>query len=141
MIFTGERMNAGFKDVKQAVIDHNADAIEQWAIKQTEAKATYLDGCLGTAGARTEDFLKRGSSRGRKTGSGRFAALADARWFSADTLRSCAWTTLGFAHPRRISVQRTTVSKWTAFPVSIFSDCLVRQSASGRLQLAALLPK
>ena len=56
MIFIGERINAGFKDVKAAVIDHNADVIKEWAIKQTKAGATYLDVAIGTASNKPEDL-------------------------------------------------------------------------------------
>lgn len=56
MIFIGERINAGFKDVKAAVIDKNADVIKEWAIKQTKAGATYLDVAIGTASSKPEDL-------------------------------------------------------------------------------------
>lgn len=57
MILIGERVNAGFKDIKQAVIDKDSGPIKEWAIKQTEAKADYLDVCLGTASNKVEDLL------------------------------------------------------------------------------------
>jgi 5-methyltetrahydrofolate corrinoid/iron sulfur protein methyltransferase len=56
MIFIGERINAGFKDVKAAVINHDADVIKEWAVKQTKAGATYLDVAIGTASAKPEDL-------------------------------------------------------------------------------------
>jgi 5-methyltetrahydrofolate corrinoid/iron sulfur protein methyltransferase len=56
MIFIGERINAGFKDVKAAVINHDANVIKEWAVKQTKAGATYLDVAIGTASAKPEDL-------------------------------------------------------------------------------------
>ncbi len=56
MILIGERINAGFKDIKQAILDKNGDAIKEWAIKQTNAKADYLDVNLGTASNKPEDL-------------------------------------------------------------------------------------
>jgi 5-methyltetrahydrofolate corrinoid/iron sulfur protein methyltransferase len=56
MIFIGERINAGFKDIKQAIIDKNGDAIKEWARKQADAKATYIDVNLGTASNKPEDL-------------------------------------------------------------------------------------
>jgi 5-methyltetrahydrofolate corrinoid/iron sulfur protein methyltransferase len=56
MIFIGERINTGFKEIKAAVLAHDADPIKQWAIKQTKAKATYLDVNLGAASAKVEDL-------------------------------------------------------------------------------------
>ncbi len=40
MIFIGERINTGFKDVKQAVLDKDPGPLQAWATKQTEAGAT-----------------------------------------------------------------------------------------------------
>ncbi len=56
MILIGERINAGFKDVKAAIIDKNADVIKEWAVKQTKAGATYLDVAIGTASNKPEDL-------------------------------------------------------------------------------------
>jgi 5-methyltetrahydrofolate corrinoid/iron sulfur protein methyltransferase len=49
MIFIGERINAGFKDIKEAIVNKNADVIKEWAKKQADAKATYIDVNMGTA--------------------------------------------------------------------------------------------
>ena len=56
MIFIGERINTGFKEVKAAVLAHDASVIKEWAVKQTKAKATYLDVNLGAASAKVEDL-------------------------------------------------------------------------------------
>lgn len=49
MILIGERINAGFKDVKEAVINKDAGVIKEWAKKQTDAKANYFR-CLSGHG-------------------------------------------------------------------------------------------
>ncbi|GAI82113.1 unnamed protein product, partial [marine sediment metagenome] len=56
MIFIGERINTGFKDVKAAVENKDADVIKKWAVKQTEAGATYLDVNLGAVSSKPEDL-------------------------------------------------------------------------------------
>jgi 5-methyltetrahydrofolate corrinoid/iron sulfur protein methyltransferase len=56
MIFIGERINTGFKDVKAAVQNHDAGLIQEWAKKQTACQATYLDVNLGAASAKVEDL-------------------------------------------------------------------------------------
>ena len=56
MILIGERVNAGFKDIKQAIIDKNGDPIKEWARKQADAKADYIDVNLGTASNKPEDL-------------------------------------------------------------------------------------
>ena len=56
MTFIGERINAGFKDVKRAIAEKDADVLKSWAIKQTEAKADYLDVNMGTASNKPEDL-------------------------------------------------------------------------------------
>ena len=56
MIFIGERINAGFKDVKNAIVNKDADVIKEWAVKQTKAGATYLDVNMGTASNKAEDL-------------------------------------------------------------------------------------
>lgn len=56
MIFIGERINTGFKDIKQAVQSHDADVIKEWARKQAAAKATYIDVNLGAASSKAEDL-------------------------------------------------------------------------------------
>ena len=56
MILIGERINAGFKDIKQAILDKDKGPIERWAKLQTEAGADYLDVNLGAASKRPEDM-------------------------------------------------------------------------------------
>ena len=56
MIFIGERINAGFKDVKRAIGDKDADVIKEWAVKQTKAGANYLDVNMGTASSSPDDL-------------------------------------------------------------------------------------
>lgn len=56
MIFIGERINAGFKDIKRAIQEHDPEPIKKWAVKQTEAKADYLDVNMGTASNKAEDL-------------------------------------------------------------------------------------
>lgn len=56
MIFIGERVNAGFKDVKRAIQEKDGDVIKEWAEKQAAAKATYIDVNMGTASNKPEDL-------------------------------------------------------------------------------------
>ena len=56
MIFIGERINAGFKDIRAAIENKDPEPIKEWAIKQTEARATYLDVNMGTASNKPEDL-------------------------------------------------------------------------------------
>lgn len=56
MIFIGERINAGFKEIKQAILDKNGDVIKATARKQADAGATYIDVNLGTASNKPEDL-------------------------------------------------------------------------------------
>jgi 5-methyltetrahydrofolate corrinoid/iron sulfur protein methyltransferase len=57
MIFIGERINAGFKDIKAAIVNKDGDVIKEWARKQADAKATYLDVNLGTASNKIDDLV------------------------------------------------------------------------------------
>jgi 5-methyltetrahydrofolate corrinoid/iron sulfur protein methyltransferase len=57
MIFIGERINAGFKDIKNAIVNKDGDVIKEWARKQADAQATYLDVNLGTASNKPEDLV------------------------------------------------------------------------------------
>ncbi len=57
MIFIGERINAGFKEVKRAILEKDADVIRQLARRQADHGANYLDVCLGTASADVNDLL------------------------------------------------------------------------------------
>jgi len=56
MILIGERINAGFKDIKNAIINKDGDVIKEWARKQTDANADYIDVNLGTASNKPEDL-------------------------------------------------------------------------------------
>ena len=56
MIFIGERINTGFKDIKQAVMDKDPAPLQEWAKKQAEAGATFLDVNLGAVSADPADM-------------------------------------------------------------------------------------
>lgn len=56
MIFVGERINTGFKDIKQAVTDKDPNPLQEWAKKQTQAGANYLDINLGAVSSKPEDM-------------------------------------------------------------------------------------
>ncbi len=56
MILIGERINTGFKEIKGAVLDKEPKAIHDWARKQTEAGATYLDVNLGAISSKPADM-------------------------------------------------------------------------------------
>jgi 5-methyltetrahydrofolate corrinoid/iron sulfur protein methyltransferase len=56
MILIGERINTGFKDIKQAVLNKDKTPIQEWAKKQTEAGADYLDVNLGAVSSKPEDM-------------------------------------------------------------------------------------
>ncbi|MBN1410863.1 MAG: dihydropteroate synthase [Spirochaetales bacterium] len=57
MILIGERINSGFKEIREAIVNKDEDVIKEWAKKQADAKATYLDVNIGTASAKVDDFL------------------------------------------------------------------------------------
>ena len=56
MNFIGERNTTGFKTIKQAVLDKDPKPIQEWAKKQTDAGATYLDVNLGAVSGKPEDM-------------------------------------------------------------------------------------
>jgi len=56
MIFIGERINTGFKKIKQAVLDKDPKPLQRWAKKQTDAGASYLDVNLGAVSGKPEDM-------------------------------------------------------------------------------------
>ena len=56
MILIGERINTGFKDIKQAVMDKDPAPLQDWARKQTNAGATFLDVNLGAVSADPADM-------------------------------------------------------------------------------------
>jgi len=49
VILIGERINAGFKDIANAIRIKDPTAVEKWAVAQAEAGATYLDVNIGAA--------------------------------------------------------------------------------------------
>ncbi len=57
MIFIGERINAGFKDIKAAIQNKDGDVIREWAKKQADCGANYIDVNLGTASNKPEDLV------------------------------------------------------------------------------------
>ena len=56
MIFVGERINAGFKEIKNAIANKDGDVIKATARKQADPGATYIDVNLGTASNKPEDL-------------------------------------------------------------------------------------
>ena len=56
MIFIGERINTGFKSIKNAVLNKDGDVIRECARKQVDSKADYLDVNLGAASNNPEDL-------------------------------------------------------------------------------------
>jgi len=56
VIFIGERINTGFKDIKRAVQDKEPGPIHHWARKQTKAGASYLDVNLGAVSSKPADM-------------------------------------------------------------------------------------
>jgi 5-methyltetrahydrofolate corrinoid/iron sulfur protein methyltransferase len=57
MIFIGERINGGFKDIQRAIKEKDKSIIQHWAKVQTEAGADYIDVNMGAASNKVEDFL------------------------------------------------------------------------------------
>lgn len=43
MIVIGERINGMFKDIREGIIESDKNPIQEWAVKQTENGATFLD--------------------------------------------------------------------------------------------------
>jgi len=58
MILIGERINGMFKDVKEAIASKNKKVIQDLALRQTAAGATYLDVNVGTAAADQEATIQ-----------------------------------------------------------------------------------
>ena len=56
MLFIGERINTGFKDIKQAVTDKDPAPLQDWARKQAAAGAAFLDVNLGAVSADPADM-------------------------------------------------------------------------------------
>ncbi len=57
MILVGERINTGFKDIKQAVLDKNPAPLQDWAKKQATAGANYIDVNLGAVSGKAADMI------------------------------------------------------------------------------------
>jgi len=56
VIFIGERINTGFADIKRAVLEKDPQPVQQWAVKQANAGATYLDVNLGAVSSSPDDM-------------------------------------------------------------------------------------
>ena len=57
MIIIGERINTGFKDIKQAVLDKNPAPLQDWAKRQAAVGPNYLDVNLGAVSSKPEDMI------------------------------------------------------------------------------------
>jgi len=51
MLMIGERINGQFKDMRKAIQEQDKSVVRDWAVKQTQAGADYLDINVGTAAA------------------------------------------------------------------------------------------
>ncbi len=56
MILIGERVNAGFKDIKAAIEGKDPKPIKKWARIQADAGASYIDVNLGTVSNKPADL-------------------------------------------------------------------------------------
>ncbi len=56
MILIGERINTGFKKIKNAVLNKDGDVIKECARQQAEAGADYLDVNLGAVSNKPDDL-------------------------------------------------------------------------------------
>jgi len=57
MIFVGERINGGFKDIQRAIKQKDKSVIQRWAKIQSEAGANYIDVNIGAVSNKVEDFI------------------------------------------------------------------------------------
>jgi len=57
MIFIGERINGGFKDIQYAIKEKDKSILQKWAKVQTEAGADYIDVNMGAASNKLDDFI------------------------------------------------------------------------------------
>ena len=57
MIFIGERINGGFKDIQRAIKEKDKSVLQNWAKVQTEAGADYIDVNMGAASTKLDDFV------------------------------------------------------------------------------------
>jgi 5-methyltetrahydrofolate corrinoid/iron sulfur protein methyltransferase len=58
MEIIGERINGMFKDVKEAIIQQDKTVIQEWAIKQTQNGATWLDVNTGASAPNQLEAMK-----------------------------------------------------------------------------------
>jgi 5-methyltetrahydrofolate corrinoid/iron sulfur protein methyltransferase len=56
MIIIGERINTGFKDIKEAVMAHDPKPLQEWARKQAAAGCDYIDVNLGAVSSKGSDM-------------------------------------------------------------------------------------
>jgi len=57
MILIGERINGSFKDIGAAIRERDPKPVQEWARRQAEAGADYLDVNMGAASRSAEDFV------------------------------------------------------------------------------------
>ncbi|MCK8827373.1 methyltetrahydrofolate cobalamin methyltransferase [Natroniella acetigena] len=58
MIIIGERINGMFNDIGEAIKNQDPTAIQEWAVKQLEAGANYLDANVGPAVEDSPEVMK-----------------------------------------------------------------------------------
>ena len=58
MEIIGERINGMFKDIKEAIATGNPAAVEEWAIKQTNMGAAFLDINVGASAEKPFEAMK-----------------------------------------------------------------------------------
>ena len=58
MEIIGERINGMFKDIKQAIIDKDKKPVQEWAVRQTENGATWLDVNTGASAENQMEAMK-----------------------------------------------------------------------------------
>lgn len=57
MILIGERINAGFKDIGRAIRNKDKGPVQEWARRQAEAGASYLDVNIGAVSKDPRDMV------------------------------------------------------------------------------------
>lgn len=58
MIIIGERINGMFNDIGEAIKNEDPEPIQEWAVKQVEAGADYLDANVGPAVEDSPEVMK-----------------------------------------------------------------------------------
>ncbi len=58
MELIGERINGMFKDIKEAIISGDPTAVKEWAIKQTNMGASFLDINVGASAAKPYEAMR-----------------------------------------------------------------------------------